>query len=457
MFSTMADSLLYPRQLPARTIRLLTVEPGDSGSPLQTTLQEKCLDSTSVPYHALSYVWGTNHNLVPISCNLQTLHVTPNLHAVLLEYRHRNSHMPLWVDAVCINQADVSERTSQVRMMQEIYSSAECVVVWLGPADPSDAPALELLKTIYAPWATFRHNGRDLPLFTGTTPQGQDAELGAKVPDAYFDALAAFLMRPWFSRIWIVQELLMARKVVIWCGDATLDQFPVLETAARLMQMWNCHTRLQIATTALADPEVQAKGRLKLVCAGRLEALKAVREQGNQGIIYLLLLTRCFDATDLRDKIFALVGLASDVDEAFVDYSKSCEEVLTQLSRVVLDGSVETDTGCALDIWSCITRDADEELDKPSWVVDWLTLKNQLYTPLMGRYPSRKPFIQRAPDIQFTKDEDCKEVYKSFTLQQFHTDMNNSSFTSAAQSSTQSDTLSPHPSACANSFRKPSS
>ncbi|OAG06026.1 HET-domain-containing protein [Paraphaeosphaeria sporulosa] len=48
----------------------------------------------------------------------------------LLEYRRRGTKMPLWVDAVCIDQSNTSERTYQVRMMDRIYSEAECVVVW---------------------------------------------------------------------------------------------------------------------------------------------------------------------------------------------------------------------------------------------------------------------------------------------------------------------------------------
>lgn len=89
--------------------------------------------------------------------------------------------------------------------MQTIYSKAACVVVWLGEAEATDGPALEVLKAIYAPWAMFRDptTGEEIPLFTDQDDASYDASLASRVPDTSFDALAAFLLRPWFSRIWM--------------------------------------------------------------------------------------------------------------------------------------------------------------------------------------------------------------------------------------------------------------
>jgi starch phosphorylase len=196
----MVHSAIYPNELTGRTIRLLTVEPGDAETPLRCKLSETCLDASSLPYHALSYCWGANHSPIQITCNAYPLLVTPNLHSVLLEYRRRGTSIPLWVDAICINQSNISERTSQVRMMNQIYSEAECVVVWLGGAEETDGLALELLKEIYKPWA----GSTDITILeTGQDALAYDAYLSPRVPQAYFNALAAFLSRPWFSRIWM--------------------------------------------------------------------------------------------------------------------------------------------------------------------------------------------------------------------------------------------------------------
>lgn len=199
----MAYEQIYSHELTGRIIRLLTVD-GDINTPLSCTLQEISLDDALGTYYALSYCWGAKHPPIEITCNSHPLLITPNLHAALLEYRRRGTNKPLWVDAVCIDQSSASERTAQVRMMQNIYSSAACVVVWLGETAETDAAALEVLKMINAPWATFRLScGRDIPLFTGQNDAAHDAEVSARVPNTYFDALAAFLLRPWFSRIWM--------------------------------------------------------------------------------------------------------------------------------------------------------------------------------------------------------------------------------------------------------------
>lgn len=146
-------------------------------------------------------------------------------------------------------------------------------------------------------------------------------------------------------------------------------------------------------------------GRSKLMCAGRLWGFKTFRDKRMSGILWLLLITRYFDATDPRDKIFALVGLASDVGEDFVDYSKNYEAIVQELSHMVLDGRMPITSGSILDFWSCITRSEDNDLSGPSWVVDWLRLRDTLYTPLMSVYESEKPTIQRNPGIQFSEFE----------------------------------------------------
>jgi hypothetical protein len=103
-----------------------------------------------------------------------------------------------------------------------------------------------------------------------------------------------------------VQELICARELTIWCGQQTLNEdFPVLEAAARVFMMSNCTIKTQLATTALEDKEVQGVGRSRMMCAGRLWGFKTLKDSGLSGIMLSLLITRYFQATDPRDKIFA--------------------------------------------------------------------------------------------------------------------------------------------------------
>lgn len=406
-------SPLYPSTLEPNTIRLLTILPGPADSPLECTLSNISLEFPD-NYHALSYVWGSPTPTCTLICNNHVIPVTPNLSSVLHEHRLRNTSTPLWVDALCINQSNITERTAQVRMMQRIYSLASRVIIWLGPPHPTDALAMETLRAIHKPWATYQ----GIPLFTwneGENAATHDGRLAQLLPDACYVALATFLMRPWFSRIWIVQELLAAREVEVWCGSGTLDTETVLDGAAKVIMLNNVNTRTQMCANDVAGLGGGVE-RLKLACAGRLQALRQAKTLGFCGMMYLLLLTRAFDATDKRDKVFALVGLANDADPSFVDYELPYEEVLTKMSRKMLEGRMGANGGCVLDMWSCIEREDGEEAPKRSWVVDWTRLGKSLHTSLMIDYASQAPLITRQAELEFSTDLQGNEVRLSLHL-----------------------------------------
>ncbi|KAJ4984360.1 hypothetical protein SVAN01_10133 [Stagonosporopsis vannaccii] len=309
--------------------------------------------------------------------------------------------MPLWVDAICINQSNIPERTSQVRMMREIYSKADCVVVWLGEAEATDGMALQFLKEIYAPWVGATEQQRLMP---GQGVLTHDVYLYQRVPQASFEALAAFLLRPWFSRIWIVQEFLLARQVTIWCGASTLnEEFPILEAIVLWSKMPNCVHRTNNIPERMAKKDKKAKwvGKMKVLCASTLWQMKWVRGIGVGGILYFMGMTRVFGATDPRDHTFALIGLTSDIDESLVDYSKSYRDIAKELSCMLLHGTREPTLDCVLDLWSFITREEEQEFTDPSWVVDLAWWKDSIYMPMTTAYPSVKTVMERTEEIQF--------------------------------------------------------
>jgi hypothetical protein len=94
---------------------------------------------SSIPpqtYKALSYTWGDSADTVPIILNDRTVYITRNLKEALQCLRNLQIAVPVWVDAVCINQADDAERTTQVQLMRQIYQTADEVIVYLGHAEP---------------------------------------------------------------------------------------------------------------------------------------------------------------------------------------------------------------------------------------------------------------------------------------------------------------------------------
>src|ERR1700761_1573639 len=139
------DQFTYkPLSLPGE-IRLLVVQSAKTAESITCSLRHVCLKDKPT-YEALSYAWGDSAKVKTITCDGKEIHITKSLHDALTNLRfgsrgqkyslrrHSRSRT-IWADAICINQEDNAEKTIQVAMMAEIYSSADEVLIWLG-ADP---------------------------------------------------------------------------------------------------------------------------------------------------------------------------------------------------------------------------------------------------------------------------------------------------------------------------------
>jgi hypothetical protein len=116
-----ASSIDQPLLTP-RSIRVLAIEPGTFRQTIHCSLKLVQLDEAgSLPYEALSYVWGPPTPAVPIVCNEIQMNVTPNLGAALQRLRYSDLTRILWVNAICINQKDLDERAQQVSIMGDVY------------------------------------------------------------------------------------------------------------------------------------------------------------------------------------------------------------------------------------------------------------------------------------------------------------------------------------------------
>jgi len=142
-------------------IRLLKLDPSeDPAAAVQGSLTVAKLDGNH-EFEALSYCWGDRSADEPvIYIDGQLLKVTKNLHSALLHLRQRS--MPIWIDAICINQQDTTERTRQVRHMDSIYSSARLVIVWLGEPSAADVDGFAFARTLTTEFAQYvqeeKHN-----------------------------------------------------------------------------------------------------------------------------------------------------------------------------------------------------------------------------------------------------------------------------------------------------------
>jgi len=135
-----------------REIRLIQLKARSAGSQLCPSWDPigcdifVCSLDDEIRYTTLSYLWGTSTDNREIIVNEFPLAVTPNLWIALDHLRSDDADLILWVDAICINQADLEERTQQVQLMGDIYAGSTRTIAWLGPAAESSDVAIAELR-----------------------------------------------------------------------------------------------------------------------------------------------------------------------------------------------------------------------------------------------------------------------------------------------------------------------
>jgi hypothetical protein len=212
-------------------IRLITLHASPNfDSPIECSLSHVNLDE--VPeYQALSYVWGDPNVCEDIFVNGTTLPATTNLVAALRQIRYATKPLVLWADAICINQNDVNERNHQVKLMALIYKRASRVISWLGPpADDSDL-AIEYIAKMAEEIGKVKGyiviNGDYYPIDPsddGTSWVNRVSEYfrARDVEHRALSALESFLERPYWNRLWVLQEMILATELVFLCGSQRL-------------------------------------------------------------------------------------------------------------------------------------------------------------------------------------------------------------------------------------------
>src|SRR6266480_522213 len=143
------------KPLPGDSMRLFSLNEGTSDT-FSGTLKTVRLNDAP-PYFCLSYAWGTQKQVVPVQVDDQSLYVTPSLAVAMQRLQELNAEDSasdtrvkwVWIDMICINQDDISERSEQVRLMGAIYSQAIRTLIWVGPEFDSCSAAWLLIDQIY--------------------------------------------------------------------------------------------------------------------------------------------------------------------------------------------------------------------------------------------------------------------------------------------------------------------
>lgn len=359
----------------ANTIRLLSLHPAyDSTAAVKCALVH--VDSQSpqpLQYEALSYAWGTTIEKRPISiqrkraCKVrgsssihkivttsERLDVTENLESALKHLRYGDKKRILWIDAICINQSNVTERNAQVRNMHFIYSRATRVCVWLGPqADDSDQ-AMVFVENIVK------------------DPANLDS----------WNAFFSLITRPWFSRRWVIQELGFARTATIFCGTRCVPWSKLADAVNFFGKYRNEIFKHSIScpkshTTFLKWANLRARAAQSLVYAtSTLFTWDAKRDIRNYmlSLEELLAILPDFYTSDPRDIVYALASLAKDTwyhaDDYYrsslpIDYSKDFSEICRDVVYLTISNTGSLDIICRP--WARISPQ-DNVPEVPTWL-----------------------------------------------------------------------------------------
>ncbi|PMD33751.1 heterokaryon incompatibility, partial [Hyaloscypha variabilis F] len=164
-------------------------------------------------FTAISYCWGSSERPHLVKCSdPKKIVITENLKNLLLALRTEDTYVTLWIDSICINQDDIEEKTKQVKMMSLIYENASTTVVYLGESNQETEAAMECAKELAAmkDWPKEK-----VPQFLPDQRQPVDPPLVGDQgePQNFIDKWRAFtrlLDRPWFQRVWVVQEIILS-------------------------------------------------------------------------------------------------------------------------------------------------------------------------------------------------------------------------------------------------------
>lgn len=327
-------------------IRILRLLPGNEDDPICCTLHTITLDETS-NYEALSYNWGDPQICRAIEVDGMVKDVTVNLFNALRRLRLPHEERHLWVDAICINQDDNTEKSHQVNLMSKIYSWTNRALLWVGDfsgdkdAWPNVIPeqtakvALDLVEDL----ADDKHYN---PVDGGKNDGPTEEQ---------FVALARLLLLPWWNRAWTVQEAILPKDAAIVCGSAELSFVRFTEAYDNALHhdySGCCHEG----------------HRLLLSFYQTLNGLRETRRNHNKLSIAseIINLLRNRGASDPRDKIYAYLGLVDG--EVSADYTLPREEAFKHTSRALIKRFGTLDT--LLRVY-----EGGRSPTLPTWVPDW--------------------------------------------------------------------------------------
>ncbi|KAI8195205.1 hypothetical protein KHU50_011000 [Colletotrichum sp. SAR 10_65] len=319
----------------ADAIRLLVLYPSHettaplSGSLINTTLSA-CDSDFANGYLALSYVWGKPASTSSIQIDGIDVRITDNLAEALTQVRNAYPGSPqrIWADALCINQSDTAEKNRQVPLMGNIYSLAKTTIIYLGPLSPGIETIFKAVHDSKPGFVTVDAAGDSRIALAKDLQQLKkfDVKAGSEPPAAAIDEL---LQRPWFTRVWVTQELLLSRDAWVQCGALRVRW---RELGALLVPILD-RTKGK-GSTALQQMQSLSLEEKDIMDGARLKNSREIRkatEENKPSLSRILRMRQGCRATDPRDMIFGYMGMHADRDEVAKFFTVDYEMPLRQL------------------------------------------------------------------------------------------------------------------------------
>lgn len=341
--------------LAPREIRVVVLYPLTSTNEICLDLQQVTLDDNP-SYEALSYTWEIAGGSVQVQAGSRFLEVTKNLAAALRALSPLHSRRTIWIDALCINQKDTTERNHQVQFMKQIYAKASRVIVWLGPtADDSDN-VMEYVATLDYDkmFSKYVERSRANNIHQGNANMNVHATETLPVAQQGVNALFS---RSWFGHVWVMQEACVNEETFFICGQKQVKRSQLLTLA------WKYHAADEHEWASEKLSSCAWKGTTFLIGISRY-----IRDPPD---LFLALKdgSRC-EATDPRDRIFAVQHLArnhgGELERLVIEprYDQDARQAYTNLALRLMESR-------GLYIISWAGRSTQSRSDLPSWVPDW--------------------------------------------------------------------------------------
>ena len=362
------DQFSHEDQVDASHIRLFQIRWGPNNS-IQGKIKKFSLDEPP-RFMAASYCCGTRQSTKPIYLRVKRpdtvygyLIVYENLYPLLELFCDFQGFGPdswWWVDSICIDQSSDTEKDTQVKAMHKIYAAAQNTIIWLGPQSHDSDLAIDFLREMQA--QRRQMDDAQIAIF-------RDQENAHK-----WQAVENLLARPWWKRVWTLQELIVSTQATFYCGR---KNFLRRHFHPAMYSMFLCRS----ASYVLVRNEIWDSAW------NRRRMLQYHRDKISMPLLGTMAFLGDNEATDPRDRIFSLLGMVPAQDLAWApqaDYSLSVQELFTLLVRNFVNTFQSLDIICFAHLFNETAVNKPKGFSPaPSWVPDWRAYARARAVPLM--------------------------------------------------------------------------